>query len=73
MLLLGCRFPIAGYYTPIIFTKRLSVKRQICEVNSCQNGGSCIQDLDTIRCLCSDGFRGHTCEGKHILKQLRKE
>lgn len=40
-----------------------TVKRQVCQVNSCQNGGSCVQDLDTIHCLCSDGFRGRLCEG----------
>jgi EGF-like domain. len=39
------------------------VKREICQVNTCQNGGVCVQDLDTVHCTCNDGFKGRLCEG----------
>ncbi|KAL7885604.1 hypothetical protein AOLI_G00058990 [Acnodon oligacanthus] len=34
-----------------------------CEVNVCQNGGTCLTGTgkDPFRCICSDGFTGETC------------
>uniref|UniRef100_A0A673H9K1 Delta-like protein n=1 Tax=Sinocyclocheilus rhinocerous TaxID=307959 RepID=A0A673H9K1_9TELE len=38
-----------------------------CASSPCQNGGTCIDDIDSFRCVCPDGFDGQLCElGKNI-------
>lgn len=34
-----------------------------CDVNQCQNGGTCLKSLDQspFFCLCAEGFTGPTC------------
>ncbi|CAL8404007.1 unnamed protein product [Boreogadus saida] len=40
-----------------------SVKGNYCEVNLCDNGGTCVMAVgdDPFICICSDGFAGDTC------------
>ena len=33
-----------------------------CEVNSCQNGGTCVELGDSFTCVCQLGFTGQSCE-----------
>uniref|UniRef100_A0A672QDE0 Delta-like protein n=1 Tax=Sinocyclocheilus grahami TaxID=75366 RepID=A0A672QDE0_SINGR len=33
-----------------------------CASSPCQNGGTCIDDIDSFRCVCPDGFDGQLCE-----------
>ncbi len=38
-----------------------------CASSPCQSGGTCIDDIDSFRCVCPDGFDGQLCElGKNI-------
>ncbi|XP_056134956.1 lactadherin-like [Lampris incognitus] len=40
-----------------------SVKGDYCEVNLCDNGGTCVMGIgeDPFICICADGFGGDTC------------
>ena len=33
-----------------------------CEVNVCQNGGTCTQSVDLVTCDCPEGFAGKQCQ-----------
>ncbi|XP_078696559.1 sushi, von Willebrand factor type A, EGF and pentraxin domain-containing protein 1-like isoform X3 [Branchiostoma floridae x Branchiostoma belcheri] len=33
-----------------------------CESNPCQNGGSCVDHINTFTCLCTPGYTGINCE-----------
>ena len=35
---------------------------QPCEVNVCQNGGTCTQSVDLVICVCPEGFGGKQCQ-----------
>jgi hypothetical protein len=35
-----------------------------CAINPCQNGGSCFNAVNGVRCDCPDGFSGEKCESK---------
>ncbi|KAI8486346.1 hypothetical protein Bbelb_358450 [Branchiostoma belcheri] len=35
-----------------------------CQSNPCQNGGTCVDGLDSYSCNCADSFSGDTCEEK---------
>jgi len=38
-----------------------------CQQNSCENGGTCYNDGDLRKCICTPGYEGTTCtEGKLI-------
>ena len=32
-----------------------------CSPNSCQNGGTCIDDVNGFYCMCTDGWEGARC------------
>lgn len=33
-----------------------------CESNPCKNGGTCIDGVNSYKCICSDGWEGAYCE-----------
>lgn len=33
-----------------------------CESNPCKNGGTCIDGVNSYKCICSDGWEGTYCE-----------
>mgnify|MGYP001794441179 FL=1 len=33
-----------------------------CSESLCQNGGTCIDQIDSYICLCVDGYEGPTCD-----------
>lgn len=33
-----------------------------CESNPCRNGGTCIDGINSYKCICSDGWEGTYCE-----------
>lgn len=33
-----------------------------CESNPCKNGGTCIDGINSYKCICSDGWEGNYCE-----------
>ena len=37
-----------------------------CASGPCQSGGTCVDNVNGYICLCSDGYRGDSCEGKII-------
>ena len=43
-------------------TQLISSDFQPCEVNVCQNGGTCTQSVDLVICDCPEGFSGKQCQ-----------
>ena len=38
-----------------------------CQINSCKNGATCIDDIDYFKCECMPGYTGKDCgDGKLI-------
>ena len=35
-----------------------------CESSPCKNGGTCNDSVDGYTCVCAEGYKGKTCEGK---------
>ena len=35
-----------------------------CQSNPCQNGGTCVDDVDKFTCLCPNAYAGTFCQGK---------
>eukprot|EP00058_Branchiostoma_floridae_P000954 XP_002586442.1 hypothetical protein BRAFLDRAFT_247271 [Branchiostoma floridae] len=33
-----------------------------CTPGACENGGTCIDGIDTFSCLCPPGFKGEQCQ-----------
>ena len=62
------RTSIGGYvcilYALLIDTQTqlISSDFQPCEVNVCQNGGTCTQSVDLVICDCPEGFAGKQCQ-----------
>lgn len=42
----------------------LSVEN-LCFMNPCLNGGTCMEALGTHTCMCLEGFSGSACESKY--------
>lgn len=38
-----------------------------CESNPCKNGGTCIDGINTYKCICSDGWEGTYCETSKLM------
>lgn len=54
----------------------IPVDRDDCNPDPCQNGGNCVDGIDTFTCQCSAGLDGPTCDiGKvlslHFLRNIR--
>ena len=43
------------------------LKSVMCAVDTCQNGGTCIDEWGAVRCKCADGFMGQFCEKSKLL------
>lgn len=42
-----------------------------CESGPCQNGGTCLDSLNSYQCLCTEGYEGDNCErGTALLVHL---
>lgn len=44
----------------------------LCAVNPCQNGGSCVVETSGILCICTEGFTGDTCRDTGIVLTQEK-
>lgn len=49
---------------PMSFSLPLSLPPDIddCQSNPCQNGGTCIDEINSFVCLCLPSYGGATCE-----------
>ncbi|ETE69358.1 Lactadherin [Ophiophagus hannah] len=47
----------------LAFSAFSGIRGDFCDVNHCQNGGTCLKSLDQspFFCICADGFTGPTC------------
>ena len=34
-----------------------------CRNNLCENGATCVADVESYKCVCADGFEGRYCQG----------
>lgn len=41
-----------------------------CESNPCKNGGTCIDGVNSYKCICSDGWEGAYCETSECVVSL---
>ena len=40
-----------------------------CASSPCQNGGTCIDDVNSYTCLCAPGYSGVNCDGgEHLVR-----
>lgn len=44
-----------------------AVRKYSCTVDTCQNGGTCMEDGVNVICRCLDDYRGKFCEGKSFI------
>ncbi|KAJ7337760.1 hypothetical protein OS493_007914 [Desmophyllum pertusum] len=51
-----------------IFSAAIKHSLDNCLPNPCQNGGSCFSTHDGFKCLCSQGYKGKTCEAVEYCK-----
>ena len=42
---------------------------EVCKITDCLNGGVCIRQGDTERCLCTAGYYGEECEDSLVKKK----
>lgn len=47
-------------FTGLLFPFLLDIND--CESNPCKNGGTCIDGVNSYKCICSDGWEGAYCE-----------
>lgn len=53
----------AGWWGPVLTARGLSTDTPgNCTEHPCQNGGTCVQGMDTHHCDCGPGFKGRHCE-----------
>ena len=38
-----------------------------CSPDPCQNGGTCIDGMNSYTCVCMDGYNGTNCENNFVL------
>ncbi|XP_037553064.1 lactadherin isoform X2 [Nematolebias whitei] len=64
MKISGSRNPVTEVLGALILLFYLSsVRGEFCQVNFCQNGGTCVMGVgeEPFICICADGFDGDTC------------
>ena len=62
-------YPIISGYFKLFFIIPATAKHtdlEYCFPNPCRNGGSCFSTHDGFKCLCMQGYKGDTCEGKNV-------
>ena len=52
-------------------TYGLSLDIDNCEPNQCQNGGTCLDRLNSHYCICAPGYEGFNCEKSNDVIQSR--
>lgn len=59
---MGQCLAVAGLviYSPVLFLPFTDIND--CESNPCRNGGTCIDGVNSYKCICSDGWEGAYCE-----------
>ena len=46
--------------------------RRQCDNVRCEEGGTCVDTVDSYYCICLDGYRGRSCQyGKSLFKIVR--
>ena len=49
----------------------ISLDRDECSSNPCQNLGTCVDKIADYQCTCLNGYTGKNCEiGEHVLNHL---
>ena len=43
---------------------RCELEYNECDSTPCQNGGTCVDQIDSFRCLCGRGYKGNLCQTK---------
>lgn len=61
-------FPLCWYFvSSVLFCFVLLLDKDDCASAVCQNGGTCLDGIDTFLCKCLPGFEGNDCSaGRHF-------
>lgn len=58
----GCSSSLIFLFLLFCFLLQTVADINDCESNPCKNGGTCIDGINSYKCICSDGWEGTYCE-----------
>ncbi|PIK43090.1 putative fibropellin-1 isoform X4 [Apostichopus japonicus] len=57
-----CLSALGSYVCLPATTEPVTTSTTFCRQGTCRNGGTCVEGLNDISCVCHPGFTGHVCE-----------
>lgn len=54
-------FRALGSLSPFLSVSGCPTKKNVCDSNTCHNGGTCVNQWDAFSCECPLGFGGKSC------------